>query len=97
MGLSAALLAASAGAQVASEKATARKTAKQAREAEERARKDQEDADKQAREAEVFAETEGKGIGQIGQIQTGINQDIQTSTNKNLRQGKSARKSTLSV
>ena len=41
---------------------------KQSRKAEKRAKKDALEADRQARKAEVFAETEGEGIGSLGQV-----------------------------
>lgn len=40
-----------------------------------RAKQDALDAEKQARQAEVFAETEGEGIGQLGQISLEVDDD----------------------
>ena len=41
---------------------------KQSKKAQKQAKKDALEADKQARKAEVFAETEGEGIGSLGQV-----------------------------
>lgn len=38
---------------------------------------DSAEANKQARKAEVFAETEGDGIGQMGQISLEVDQDLE--------------------
>ncbi len=54
--------------------------AKQARSAQKKAKKDAErdalEADKQARMAEVFAETEGEGIGNLGKISLEVDDDL---------------------
>jgi hypothetical protein len=49
--------------------------AKQSRKAEKRAKADALEADKQARKAEAFAETEGEGIGSLGQISLDVDDD----------------------
>ena len=41
------------------------------------AKRDAAEADKQARKAEVFAETEGKGQGQLGQIDLTLEDEIE--------------------
>lgn len=49
--------------------------AKQSRAAEKRAKADALEADKQARKAEAFAETEGEGVGSLGQISLDVDDD----------------------
>lgn len=88
------------GATVASSVAQKKAQKKQQRAAEEADRKAREDARKaetQARKAEVFAETEGKGTGTLGQIRSGISTDITEDEDKEIRQGKSRRSSSLQL
>lgn len=49
---------------------SAKKAAKQARE-------DQLEDASQARRAEVFAETEGEGLGQLGQVSLEVDEDVE--------------------
>ena len=42
-----------------------------------KAKRDEAAADKQARKAEVFAETEGEGLGQLGQISLEVDDDLE--------------------
>ena len=53
----------------------------QSQKAQKKAKKDAEkdalEADKQARKAEVFAETEGEGIGNFGQISLEVDDDLE--------------------
>lgn len=46
------------------------------RKAQDEARRDQKKAEKEARRAEVFAATEGKGKGQLGQISLEVDDEI---------------------
>ena len=48
---------------------------KASRKAEKRAKADAIEAEKQARKAEVFAETEGEGVGSLGQISLEVDDD----------------------
>lgn len=48
---------------------------RQSKKAAEQARKDALKADKQARKAEAFAETEGEGVGALGQISLEVDDD----------------------
>lgn len=48
---------------------------KQSRKAQKRAKADALEADKQARKAEVFAETEGEGVGSLGQVSLEVDDD----------------------
>lgn len=48
--------------------------------AQRQAEKDALEADKQARKAEVFAETEGEGTGQLGQISLEVDDDEEEDT-----------------
>ncbi len=48
---------------------------RQAKKAQEKARKDALADDKQARKAEAFAETEGEGVGSLGQISLDVDDD----------------------
>ncbi len=57
---------------------------KQTKKAQKQAKQDALEADKQARKAEVFAETEGEGIGQLAQISMEVddeeNDELNSST-----------------
>jgi hypothetical protein len=53
---------------------------KKNREAAREARRDQKQAEIQARKAEVFAETEGKGIGDIGTISLEVDDELDEQT-----------------
>lgn len=64
---------------------TARLQKKQAAKAEERARKEALEADKQARKAEAFAETEGEGIGSLGQISLDVDDEELDETESTVR------------
>tara|TARA_R100000544_G_scaffold16105_1_gene7644 strand:- start:26205 stop:26450 length:246 start_codon:yes stop_codon:yes gene_type:complete len=48
---------------------------KQSKEAKKQAKADALEADKQARKAEAFAETEGEGVGALGQISLEVDDD----------------------
>jgi len=61
------------------------------------AKKDQEERDAQARKSQVFAETEGKGTGTLGQVRSGISSEIDDEEESEVRQGKSARSSSLQI
>jgi len=49
----------------------------ESKKAQEQAREDQLEADKQARKAEAFADTEGQGKGQLGQISLEVDEDLE--------------------
>jgi len=51
-------------------------TADRSRKAQKKARREQLADQKQARKAEVFAETEGKGTGQLGQISLEVDDEL---------------------
>lgn len=51
-------------------------TTYESKKAQEQARKDQLEDQKQARKAEVFAETEGKGVGQFGQVSLEVDDEL---------------------
>lgn len=51
-------------------------TTHERKKAQEQARKDQLEDQKQARKAEVFAETEGQGTGQFGQVSLEVDDDL---------------------
>ena len=51
------------------------------------AKKDQLEAEKQARKSEVFAQTEGQGLGQMGQVSLEVDEDLE----KNEKVGTSVR------
>jgi hypothetical protein len=65
-----------AGAIVVSGVAVQQQTKRAAEKAEKNARKDALEADKQARKAEIFAETEGEGIGDLGRISLEVDDDL---------------------
>jgi len=53
---------------------------KQNKKAAKQAKKDALEADKQARKAEIFAETEGEGIGQLAQISMEVDDEEDNSS-----------------
>lgn len=54
----------------------ARKQQKAQERAQKKAEEDALEADRQARKAEVFAETEGEGLGQLGQISLEVDDEL---------------------
>ena len=66
-----------AGAIVVSGVATQVQQKKAQKKAKKAAEKDALEADRQARKAEVFAETEGEGIGSLGQISLEVDDDLE--------------------
>lgn len=56
----------------------------QAKKAKAKAQQDARDAERQARKAEVFAETEGEGIGQLGQISLEVDDELEDERIKSL-------------
>lgn len=50
-----------------------------------KARKDAKQDAIDAREAEVFAETEGEGQGSIGKVRLGVNEQVNTQVGSSLR------------
>lgn len=52
-------------------------SAREQRKAQKKAKEDQAEAEKQARKAEVFAETEGQGIGQLGQVSLEVDDELE--------------------
>ena len=65
-----------AGAIVVSSVAVQQQQKSAAKKAKKAAEKDALEADKQARKAEVFAETEGEGIGDLGKISLEVDDDL---------------------
>lgn len=65
---------------------------KKAREAEDRAKADAQKAEARARRSQVFAETEGQGTGQFGQVQLGVSESIDEEEELDVRQGRSTLK-----
>lgn len=51
-------------------------TAREARKAQGKARSDAKEDERQARKAAVFAETEGMGIGNLGQVSLDVDEDL---------------------
>jgi hypothetical protein len=49
----------------------------QNKKAQREAKRDALEADKQARKAEVFAETEGEGTGQLGQVRLDVDDELE--------------------
>ncbi len=59
---------------------------KASRKAEKRAKADAIEAEKQARKAEVFAETEGEGVGSLGQISLEVDdEEIESEVGSTIR------------
>ena len=52
-------------------------TTHESKKAQEQARKDQLEDQRQARKAEVFAETEGQGKGQLGQVSLEVDDELE--------------------
>lgn len=50
---------------------------RQAKKAQEQARKDQLEDQRQARRSEIFAETEGEGMGQLGKISLEVDDELE--------------------
>ena len=65
-----------AGAIVVSSVGTTMQQKKAQKKAKKNAEKDALEADKQARKAEVFAETEGEGIGNLGRVSLEVDDDL---------------------
>ena len=65
-----------AGAIVVSSVGTTLQAKKAQREAKRDAERDALDAEKQARKAEIFAETEGEGIGDLGKISLEVDDEL---------------------
>ena len=66
-----------AGAIVVTSAATTIQSKKAAKKAAKQAKEDALEADLQARKSEIFAETEGEGIGNLGQISLEVDQDLE--------------------
>lgn len=56
---------------------TSTQNRKAQKKAQKQAKADQLEAEKQARKAEVFAETEGQGIGNLGQVSLEVDDDLE--------------------
>lgn len=95
MGVTAAVIGTAVTAKTASDSARKARKAQDRRSKE--AKEDATESEIQARKAEVFAETEGKGQGQLGQIRSGLSAEIDDEEETEIRQGKSARSSTFQI
>ena len=80
----AAWVAASAIATVATTAVTASKARSAQKKAAKKAEQDAVEAENQSRKAETFAETEGSGIGQLGQISLEVDEDEELETSGNI-------------